>query len=102
MLFYGVLIFFATYTFIFYATDYLAIKMANNASYEMITGRTAKAIEWKKDLALTEPLSPSSVINVFSRSADAFIFYPGDNCSICLQHTFPSHPHQLSGGTASA
>jgi len=82
VLFYGVLIFFAAYTLIFYVTDYVAIKMANNANYELIIGRTARAIELKQRFGVTEPLSPSAPINVFSRSADLFIFYPGDNMDL--------------------
>ena len=82
VLFYGVLIFFAAYTLIFYVTDYLAIKMANSANHEMIMGHTARAIELKQRYGITEPLSPSTPINVFSRSADLFVFYPGDNIDL--------------------
>lgn len=82
VLFYGVLIFFAGYTLIFYATDYLAIKMANNVNFSTTMDHTARAIEWKQRYGITEPLSPSTAINVFSRSADVFIFYPGDNIDL--------------------
>jgi hypothetical protein len=82
VLFYGVLIFFVGYTLIFYVTDYLAIKMANNANYGTMMAHTAKAIEWKQRFGITEPLSPATPINVFSRSADLFIFYPGDNIDL--------------------
>jgi hypothetical protein len=81
-LFYGVLIFFAGYTLIFYATDYLAIKMFNSANYATAMGHTARAIEWKQRFGVNEPLSPASAINVFSRSADVFIFYPGDTIDL--------------------
>jgi len=82
VLFYGVLIFFSAYTLIFYVTDYLAIKMANNANYEIMVGRTTRAIELRQRFGITGPLSPSTLINVFSRSADLFVFYPGDNIDL--------------------
>jgi hypothetical protein len=82
VLFYGVLIFFAVYTLIFYVTDYLAIKMANSANYEIMMGRTARAIEWRQRFGISEPLAPATLINVFSRSPDLFIFYPGDNIDL--------------------
>lgn len=82
VLFYGVVIFFIGYTLIFYATDYLAIKWANSNTESMMTSGTAKAIEWKQRFGLTEPIPPASLVNVFSPSADLFVFYPGDNIDL--------------------
>ena len=89
VLFYGVLIFFAGYTLIFYVTDYLAIKMANNANTEMFMGRTAKAIEWKQRFGIMEPLQPSKPINVFSQQCRLFQSFTRAIILTCLQHFSP-------------
>jgi len=82
VLFYGVLIFFVAYTLIFYVTDYLALKVANNANAAMLAGHSEKAVEWKQRFGLTGDLRPSKLINVFSPAADTYIFYPGDNVDL--------------------
>ena len=77
VLFYGVLIFFAAYTLIFYVTDYLAIKMANNANYEIMMGRTARAIEWKQRFGITEPFVSLNAYQYILTKCRSFYFLPG-------------------------
>ena len=82
VLFYGVLIFFIGYNIIFYVTDYLAIKMANTSADAMMMSRTAEAIEWRQRFGLMDGIPHSSPINIFTPSADLFVFYPGDNVDL--------------------
>ncbi len=81
-LFYGVLVFFIIYTAIFYLTDAVAVNMSNNATGAWIRDNTEKGLQWRQQYGLTGKWYPTKVINLFSPSADMFIFYPGDNTDI--------------------
>ncbi len=78
-LFYGVLIFFIAYTLIFYLTDIVAVKIANDNNSAMMASNTQRAAEWRQMYNITGPLDKIKTGNVFLPSADMFIFYPGDN-----------------------
>ncbi len=81
-LFYGVLIFFIVYTALFYIADIVAVHMSNNATGAMANDSSTKGLEWRRQYDIGGQWNPARVVNVFSPSADMFIFYPGDNADL--------------------
>lgn len=79
MLFYGVLLFFACYSSIFYITDFLALKMANSQIGGMITSKSLSAIQWRQQMGITTAFVPAKPVNVFCPGTGDFVFYPGDS-----------------------
>jgi len=82
VLFYGVLVFFIVYTAVFYLTDVIAVYMSNNAAGAMVRDNSTKAMQWRQQYNIEGQWNPAKVINVFSPSADMYIFYPGDNTDL--------------------
>ncbi|HWB28306.1 MAG TPA: hypothetical protein VG738_22695 [Chitinophagaceae bacterium] len=82
VLFYGVLIFFVAYTFIFFVTDFFAVKMANSATSGLMNSNSLSAVEWRQRFGITTTLYPAKTVNIFSPGVDSFIFYPGDTAEL--------------------
>ena len=81
-LFYGVLIFFIVYTALFYIADVVAVHMSNNATGAMVSDNSTKGMAWRQQYNIGGQWNPAKVANVFSPSADMYIFYPGDNADL--------------------